>query len=156
MKKQKAIQILQEQSEKLKPLDMFEAHNWTIETRTYLSSFFGKESYQSEHFRMHLLDIKTENKKIKVISFLNDCVNIISNNGLYKPPTENWFSKLPNSIINLGLPALCFVSFGLGIVFTTNNNYELRNENINLKDKLLLISSDTITNQHKNLSNKPK
>jgi hypothetical protein len=156
MKKQKAIRILTEQSEKLKPLEILTTHNWTVETQTYLSEFFGKQSYQSEHFRMNLTDIRSERKKEQIISFLNDCSNIISNKGLYKSPTENWFSKLPDWIINLGLPALCFISFGTGILFTNNNNLELRNENKKLKEQLLLISSDSITNQQENLSNKPK
>jgi hypothetical protein len=101
-------------------------------------------------------NISSENKREEIINFLNDCVNIISNKGIYKTPTENWFSKLPNWIINLGLPALCFISFGIGVLFTNNNNYELRVENKKLKEKLLLISSDRITNQNKNLSNNPK
>jgi hypothetical protein len=156
MKNKKAISILIEQSEKLKRLELFTTHNWTVETRTYLTEFFGKESYQSEHFRMNLTDIKSEQKKDQIISFLSDCINIISNKGLYKQPTENWFSKLPDWTINLGLPALCFISFGVGILFTNNNNSELRKENSTLKEKLLLISSDTITNNYKNLSNKQK
>ena len=142
MKNKKAISILTEQSEKLKKLELFTTHNWTVETRTYISEFFGKESYQAEHFRMNLTDIKSEQKKEQIISFLNDCINIISNKGLYKPPTENWFSKLPDWTINLGLPALCFISFGVGILFTNNNNSELRKENTELKNKLLLISSN--------------
>ncbi|WP_370479834.1 hypothetical protein [Tamlana flava] len=156
MKTQKAIKILNEQSEKLKKLELFTTHNWTVETRTYLTEFFGKESYQAEHFRMNLTDIKSDQKKEQIIDFLNDCVNIISNKGLYKPPTENWFSKLPNWAINLGLPALCFISFSVGILFTNNNNSELRKENSELKEQLLLISSDTIPNNHKDLSDKPK
>jgi hypothetical protein len=156
MKKQKAIRILKEQSEKLKPLEILNTQNWTVETQTYLSEFFGKQSYQSEHFRMNLTDIRSERKKEQIISFLNDCSNIISNKGLYKSPTENWFSKLPDWIINLGLPALCFISFGTGILFTNNNNLELRNENKKLKEQLLLISSDSITNQQEKMSNKPK
>jgi hypothetical protein len=145
MKRKKAISILIEQSEKLKHLEVFTTHNWTIETRTYLAEFFGKESYQSEHFRMNLMDIKSEQKKEQIISFLSDCVNIISNKGLYKPETENWFSKLDDWTINLGLPALCFISFGIGILFTNNNNSELRNENSILKEKLLLVSSSKIS-----------
>ena len=150
MKTKKAINILNEQSEKLKPIELFKTQNWVIETSTYLSLFFGKESYQSEYFRLNC-DIKSERKKKYLISFLNDCVNIISNNGLYKKPTENWFSKLPDWTINLGLPAVCFISFTLGVLFTNNNNSELRTENSSLKKQLLLKSSDSISNQHKNL-----
>jgi hypothetical protein len=155
MNKVKAIKILKEQSEKLKKIEIYKTQNWIVETRTYLTLFFGKTSYQSEHFRMNC-NISSENKREEIINFLNDCVNIISNKGIYKTPTENWFSKLPNWIINLGLPALCFISFGIGVLFTNNNNYELRVENKKLKEKLLLISSDRITNQNKNLSNNPK
>ncbi|TXD63731.1 hypothetical protein [Polaribacter glomeratus] len=156
MKKEKAIKILTQQSEKLKNIDLSDIRNWDVETKTYLSDFFGKESHQYNHFRMNLTDPRISVQKEKIILFLNDCCNIISNIGLYKPLTENWFSKLPNWIINLGLPALCFISFGTGILFTNNNNYELRKENSELKEKLSLISSDTITNNHKNLSNNPK
>jgi len=156
MKTQKAIKILNEQSEKLKKLELFTTHNWTVETRTYLTEFFGKDSYQSEHFRMNMMDIKSDQKKEQIIDFLNDCVNIISNRGLYKPPTENWFSKLPNWLFSLGLTAL----FGLGIVIgnVTNDkqNFELRQENKELKNKLLSIPTDSISNQDKDLSNKPK
>jgi hypothetical protein len=155
MKKKKAILILNQQSDKLKKLELFTTHNWTVETRTYLTEFFGKESYQTEHFRMNLTDIKSDQKKEQVIDFLNNCANIISNKGLHKPSTENWFSKLPNWLFSLGLTAL----FGLGIVIgnVTNDkqNFELRQENKELKNKLLSIPADSITNK-KDLSNKPK
>ena len=156
MNNKKAIVILNEQSKKLNQLELFTTYNWTVETQTYLDYFFGRNSYQSEHFRISLTDIKSVQKKEQIISFLNDCINIITNKGIYKPPTENWFSKLPDWAINLGLPALCFISFGVGILFTNNNNSELRKENLTLKKNLLLKSSDTKTDAHKNLSIKVK
>jgi hypothetical protein len=106
--------------------------------------------------RSRYLD-KTEYEKLKNIKgFLNDCISVISNIGVYKKPINNWFYQLPNWVITLSLTALCFVSFGIGILFTTNNNSELRNENSKLKEKLINIPSDTISDNHKNLKNKPK
>jgi hypothetical protein len=158
MNKKKATLILKNQIDKLESKENLN-HRWTIETRTYLSTFFGQESEQYKHldnfhWQPGVAD-DPERFKPHIVSFINDCISTINNIGLKKDPVDNWFSKLPNWAINLGLPALCFISFSVGILFTNNNNSELRKENSELKEQLLLISSDTITNKHKNLSDKP-
>lgn len=159
MRKDKAIKILKTQSEKLNDVNNLD-NLWSIETRTYIEKFFGQDSEQLKYVKEFKWRPSVSSEPVlyrpTMVKFLNNCIETISNIGVYKPPTENWFSKLPNWSINLGLPALCFVSFGIGVLFTTNNNYELRKENSELKEKLSFISSDTITNQHKNLSDKPK
>jgi|AntRauTorckE5430_2_1112549.scaffolds.fasta_scaffold00968_5 hypothetical protein len=162
MKKNKAILIIQNQIDKSSDEDN-RNESWLIETKTYIFEFFGNNSEQSNFLksftwiqRSRYLD-KTEYEKLKNIKgFLNDCISVISNIGVYKKPINNWFYQLPNWVITLSLTALCFVSFGIGILFTTNNNSELRNENSKLKEKLINIPSDTISDNHKNLKNKPK
>jgi len=157
MKTKKAINILKNQIDKLMDLSLDDNNNsWVVQTSTYIELFFDKDSYQISYFKEKSGYLFKESARKELNAFLNDCIEVISNKGLYKPPTENWFSKLPNWAINLGLPALCFISFSIGVLFTNNNNSELRKENSELKEKLLLISTDTITNQHKNLSDKPK
>lgn len=156
MKVKKAISILTEQSEKLKQLELFTTHNWTVETQTYLSEFFGKGSYQSEHFRMNLTDIKSNEKKEKIISFLNDCINIISNKGLYKSPKSNFLSTIPDWLLSLIIPALVVLGTLLGKYLSDVQNIELKRENKILLNKLSVSPTDSITNKDKDLSNKPK
>tara|TARA_R110002049_G_scaffold308704_1_gene513536 strand:- start:870 stop:1352 length:483 start_codon:yes stop_codon:yes gene_type:complete len=160
MNKKKAISIIQNQINKLESSKDNRTYSWIIETRTYIESFFGEKSHQSDYFKYYSWsnspNFNPDEQEKNTIHYLKDCINTINNLGLYKAPVENWFSKLPNWAINLGLPALCLISFSLGILFTNNDNKELRSENKKLKNELLLISSDTITNQHKNLSNNPK
>ncbi|WP_440067372.1 hypothetical protein [Tenacibaculum discolor] len=152
MKKAKAISILQKQIDKLE----FEENlnnRWTIETRTYLSTFFGDESEQHKHlenFRWKpSFGSDPREYKHHISSFLKDCINTINNIGIKKDPVDNWFAKLPDWAINLGLPALCFISFGIGVVFTNNNNSELRKENLELKKRIKLVSSDSISKRVK-------
>lgn len=155
MTKNKAISVLKNQIEKLNKLPFENTSNWITQTSTYIDLFFGIDSHQHSYFHYYG-EIKSEQKKKQLEDFLTDCIEIISINGLHKKPIDNWFSKLPNWAINLGLPALCFVSFGIGILFTNNNNYNLRKENSELKEQLLLISSDTIIYNDKNMRDKSK
>jgi hypothetical protein len=151
MNKKKAISIIENQITKLESSKSNRTYSWVIETRTYIEQFFGKESHQSNYFNYYSWSpspgINLDEQEKKTINYLKDCINTIENIGIYKPPIENWFSKLPNWLINLGLPALCFISFSVGILFTNNNNSELRIENKKLKEKLLFKSSDTIINK---------
>ncbi|MCG8786471.1 hypothetical protein G1K52_11940 [Tenacibaculum finnmarkense] len=165
MKTKKAIETIEFQIRKIDNLSTSNLDSWKIQTETFLHSFLKKKEYTHKIKNFYLSDVnasvfdrtpKSENElKTEMKDFLNDCLFTLSTLGIKKEPIENWFSKLPNWLINLGLPALCFVSFGLGILFTNNNNYELKKENSKLK-KSLLKPSDTITNQHKYLSSKPK
>lgn len=167
MRNKKAISILKNQLKKIenpeKRTDAF-----LMETRTYIKTFFSEKSEQYFfilNFKWYSADssfyIKGEEKEPEkryndIKEFLKKSIDTIENIGIKKEPVNNWFSRLPDWTINLGLPTLCFISFSFGILFTTNNNSELRKENKELKEKLLLISSDTIPNNHKNLSNRPK
>lgn len=167
MRNKKAISILENQLKKIENPEL-RTETFLMETRTYIKTFFSEDSEQYNfiaNFKWHKFnssytfkgeELQPEKKYNELKEFLNKSIDTIKNIGIKKEPVENWFSKLPDWVINLGLPSLCFISFGFGILFTTNNNAELRRENKKLKEKLLLISSDTIPNNHKNLSNSPK
>ena len=150
MRKDKAIKILEVQLKKLRDINNLD-NLWSIETRTYIEKFFGQDSEQLKYVKDFKWRPSVASDPISyrptMEKFLNNCIETIQNIGLYKAHSENWFSKLPNWIINLGLPALCFVSFGVGVLFTTNNNYELRKENSELKEKLSLISLKIVANK---------
>lgn len=141
MKKNKAIEILKGQRDKLNMTDEKRSQSILDETKTYIDLFFGSESYQSYYFRSfswyntpHTSD--RNELEIEYLNYLNSCIETIKNIGVNKKPTENWFSRLPNWSINLGLTALCFATFGLGALF---NNHELKLENSKLiKDNSIL------------------
>ena len=156
MKKKEAIGVLKNQMDKLKNVSLDENINWRTQTLTYIELFLGKDSNEAIHFKDRSGYLFKENIRTELNLFLNNCIETIIAKGVYKERQDNWFSKLPNWAINLGLPALCFVSFGIGVLFTTNNNFKLRKENSELKEQLLLISSDSLPHQNKNLRNKPK
>lgn len=153
MRKNKAVSSLRKQ---IKKLDNKENMNefWCIETRTYINSYFGENSEQFDQIKDFHWNDKNINDTTKgiIYKYLESCIETIIVLGIKKEHYENWFSKLPNWGINLGLPAICFISFGLGILFTNNNNTELKNENKTLKERLSSISTDSISNQHKYLS----
>lgn len=159
MKTKKAVNIIHNQIIKLDNKENHN-HNWILETRTYLKNIFGEDSPQEKSlhyfsFEYSPNDIPLNEKIVNQKQFLNNCINTVKNIGVYKPKKENWFSELPNWSINLGLPALCFLAFSAGVLFTNNNNSDLRKKNKRLNERLLLVPADTITNQHKNLSNSP-
>jgi len=165
MKNKTAINIIKRQIVKLSKTSGEDLYLWQNQTCTYILSFFNDNSYEYSYIKNYTFfeaaqrgrnsEPKSLDKIRKELNlFLNNCIETINDLGLYKPPVDNWFSKLPNWLINLGLPTLCFISFSFGILFTNNNNRELINENKKLNNKLLLISSDSISNKYKGLSNK--
>ena len=156
MRKGKAINILTEQSDKLKNIDLSDTRNWAAETKNYLSYFFGKESHQYIHFKNNLTDSRVAFKKDKVISFLNDCCNIISNIGLYKPPTENWFSKLPDWSIIPIITSLIFIGSVLGRYQKDIAFIRMEKRIETLKDSIIIISTNKISYKVKKHTDKPK
>lgn len=149
MKKEKAIKILQEQSEKLKPLEILTTHNWTVETQTYLSDFFGKQSHQSEHFRRNLTDIRSERKKEQIISFLNDCSNIISNKGLYSPPKQNILNRIPDWSIIPIISGIFFIGSLFGRYQKDIAFIRMEKRIEILKDSISTISTNKISDKIK-------
>lgn len=87
MKKRKAISILQNQIDKLDVKENLN-HQWTIETRTYLTKFFGQDSEQLNYLKnFHWtpnVASNPEDFKPAIKSFLKDCINTINNIGLKK------------------------------------------------------------------------
>ncbi len=104
-----------------------------METRVYIKAFFSEKSEQYDfinNFKWYKFNSsytykdessEPEKKYDELKEFLNKSIDIIYNIGIKKEPVDNWFSKLPDWAINLGLPTMCFISFGFGILFTTNN-----------------------------------
>lgn len=140
MKKEKAIKILENHIKKLNSTDEKRTQSFLDETKTYIDLFFGENSYQSSYFNQlfwsYEIGESRDNQEAKIINYIKDCIITIRNIGVYKQPVENWFSKLPDYVINLGLPTICCISFSFGVLFTNNNNLELKKEIKQLKEQL--------------------
>lgn len=167
MRNKEAISVLRKQLNKIENpenrTDLF-----LMETKTYIGIFFSDKSDQysfisnfkwfepNSFFYSDDDDKEPEKRYLKIKKFLENSIATIENMGIKKEPVvDNWFSRLPNWAINLGLPALCFISFSMGILFTNNNNSELRMENKKLKEEKLIRISDTINVSYKNTINVP-
>jgi hypothetical protein len=156
MRKKKAILILNQQSNKLKQLELFTTHNWTVETQAYLSEFFGKSSHESEHFRMNLTDIKSEQKKEKIIDFLNNCVNVISNKGLYKLPKQNILNRIPDWSIIPIITGLFFIGGVFGRYQKDISFIRMEKRIEILRDSIFTISTNNISDKVKPHTNNQK
>lgn len=127
MNKSKAIKILKKQIVKLESADEY-ISSWIIQTNSYLEMIFGLKSKQSNFFRNGFFDIQiwdkadatdddiddefkriTLNKKSIAVNFLNECIDLIDDIGVYKPePKGNYISRLSDNMI----------TFWLGIIFS--------------------------------------
>ena len=132
MNKKKAIKILGQQKEKIKNYSKLRNIQWNIETASYVKDFLGKESPEFKwisQFKWSVTYVsidgetpkyvktKIENKPKEAIQFLENCINIIENKGIYKEKKENWFSGLNNWKI-VGI-LFAFIVFGFGIGYWT-------------------------------------
>lgn len=161
MKKQKAINIIQNQINKLDN-DKFYAESWLIETRHYLNSFFGENSQQERYFKdftfgiMYPGDVSKKEKIDRSKIFLKDCINTIQNVGLKKEPSSNFLSKIPSWLLTLILTGLFALAIMLGQILSDRQNLELKQENKELKEILSYKSTDSIANKIKDKGNQKK
>lgn len=119
MTNKKAASILNKQIVKLEQ-ENFHYPIWDIQTKTYLSEFFGNKSGQHSFFHNHYWNIDSihtngvtiEAKKYIASSFLNDCIDTINDIGiLKKEPKGNFLTRLPDKwavSIVLGLIGFAF------------------------------------------------
>ena len=153
MTKKEAIKILKKQIDKVDELNHLNIDSWKIQTATYLEKFFNNKKYSDKITNFYLTDFNTEiqglpNKstndlKSEMKDFLFDCIETISNIDLYKEPIENWFSRLPNWIINLGLPALCLIAYTLGSQLSNNNHIKTEKPNtVVIHDSINKVNRD--------------
>ena len=104
MNTEKAQGILRKQIVKLDQ-ENFNPTIWSIQTRKYLSVFFGSESEEYLFLHIHFWNVGSkasgdstiESKKINASNFLNNCIDTIGDLGLYKPETTgNFITRMPD------------------------------------------------------------
>ncbi|WP_335977735.1 hypothetical protein [Gaetbulibacter jejuensis] len=154
MNKSKAIDILKNQINKLDVLKPYNTNNWITQTSTYLDTFFGANSHQHSYFKY--LDIKSEGKKKEVSNFLQDCIEIISNKGLHKPPKQYLLSRIPDWSIIPIVSGLLIIGSAFGRYQKDISFIRMENELKTLKDSISTISSNYKTNNTKKINDNPK
>ena len=165
MKLKKAIQILEEQKQKILKPENINSQEWIVETASYVKDFFGFESTEYSwiaQFKWHV-DPKTsvfgtddeiieiiDNKPKKAVKFLDNCKQTLKNKGLFKEPKNNLLSDKSNAALIGTIFTISSIVFGIGFYFgTEKTNKELirtENELVKLKDSLSLIKTFDSTN----------
>ena len=157
MRKKKAIKILEIQKQKILSPDHPNNQEWIFETASYIKDFFGINSTEYAwiaQFKWHVKTLNTDfasNEEIKemlgqkpkkVVSFLDNCKQILEDKGLFKEPKNNLLSDKNNAALIGTIFAISSVVFGIGFYFGTEktNNELIRTENelIKLQDSLAL------------------
>ena len=158
MKKNKAIKILQGQINKLQKDDNLNTR-WVIETKSYLSKFFGKDSEQYEGFKNFkfkpYVGSDPKEKKSGVESFLNDCINTIKNIGLIKEQKVNILNRIPDWSIIPIVTLLLLLGMSYGRYQKDVAYIRLETKLEKLQDSLSRIPSNKIPNKSKEIDDNP-
>ena len=156
MKTQKAIKILNEQTDKLMSLKLDDNNqSWVVQTSTYIEMFFGKESSQLSYFIDKSNYLFKETARTELNTFLNDCIEVISNKGLYKPPKQNVLSRIPDWSIIPIITGLLFIGGVFGRYQKDIAFIRMEKRIETLKDSISIISTNNISEKVKNNANNP-
>jgi hypothetical protein len=156
MNNKKAIEILQKQKLKLDNPNILKDETWVFQTASYIKDFFGENSseytfiskfefkayytnYGSEQDAVRELNAKTPKAK----KYLENCIETISNKGLYKQPKTNFLNRISETalwtIISISFTGLIYVGFFFGNLYSDKQNIELKTENEKLKDSISIF-----------------
>jgi len=139
MKLKKAIEILEEQKQKILNPKYPNNQEWVVETTSYIKDFFGFDSVEYSRiaqfkFSVVTLNIETDenvdrllNQKVKdIVLFLDNCKRTLEVKGLYKNQKANIVSDKTNFELISIIIAISITVFGIGYYFgTEKTNTEL-------------------------------
>jgi len=173
MKLKKAIQILEEQKQKVLSPDHPNNDEWIIETASYIKDFFGFNSTEYSRIAQFKWGVFTTTntsaedlnqeiayKKKNIILFLDNCKRTLRNKGLFKEQKNNLLSDKSNAALIGTIFTISTIVFGIGFYFGTEktNNELIRTEDelVKLKDSLSSIktfdSANGMTNDKKEVT----
>lgn len=157
MNKKNAIKILEVQKSKLENNSIYKDETWVFQTASYIKDFFGENSTEYSFISQFNFMVKVLNttsndetlrllneKKEKVATFIDNCIETIRNKGILKEEKVNFLNRLGNgplvAIIVFIVPSL----IGLGFYFGTE---KINQDNIVLKEinKKTIASFDSLT-----------
>lgn len=170
MNSKKAIEILKKQIQKLDDSTFFKDENWVFQTASYIKDFFGENSTEYAfiskfEFKAYYTNYGNENDAIRELNsktpkakkYLENCIETISNKGLYKHPKTNFLNRISDSalwsIITFLLPIVFFSGYYFGNLYSNTQNVELKIENKTLKDSISILKnhSQPISNNNSNI-----
>jgi hypothetical protein len=129
MNKKKAIRIINEQKEKIRNNPELRNTQWNFQTASYIKDIFGKDSTEYSwisQFKWTVTYVSVNDetpsyvkseiasKPKKAIQFLDNCLDVIENKGVFKEKKENWFSGKKNWQIISVLIGVGLFGFGIG------------------------------------------
>ena len=147
MKNEQTIALLRREQESLKTVNSATCSVWKTHMKSYIKTFFGEHSPQFKYisdyqFWYNYNQPEAETKaNIPIMSlFVETCIDTITNIGLYKPPKQNFLSRISDgllaAIIGIAVPALFIGGTLWGKYLSDVQNIELKQENKQLMDKL--------------------
>lgn len=145
MTKEKAIQILTRQRDKLDDPKVPNDDAWIFQTADYIRQFFGDNSQQFSYISQFkfgvwyktsdssdVIKARLDQNLREVKQFLDNCIEAINDTGLYKPPTTNFLNKLSDTALWTIIPFVVTVTFSAGLLvgkyFSDTQNIELKQE----------------------------
>ena len=144
-----AVKILKTQIIKLEDFEYLKNLTWRTQTAEYVKHFFGAKSNQYSLINNFTFydsydnlsrDQQIKKSAVKAKHFLNDCIQVIENVGLYKEPKTNFLSSLNNYAILGALGAVLASAFTAGITYEKQaadiKNFELKQTLIKKDDTL--------------------
>ncbi len=173
MNMNKAIEILQKQKLKLDDQNILKDETWVFQTASYIKDFFGENSteysfiskfefkvyftnYQSEQAAVIELNSKTPKAK----KYLENCIETISNKGLYKHPKTNFLTRISETalwtMISVSFVGLLTVGSLFGNWYSNTQNVELKLYNKKLEDSISTIYKNTNKYTNKKTENTRK
>ncbi len=140
MTPQKAIQILERQRDKVDDASIPNDEVLVFQTAEYIKTFFGETSEQYNFISRYsfwvkytsmddMVDVRRwmKERPLQFKRFLNDCIEFINDNGLYKLPKKNFLANINNGVL---IPLVLFI---LPIIFFSG---KMVGENVKNKEEL--------------------
>lgn len=157
MTKEKAIEILKRQRDKLDIEKHTNDEAWIFQTAEYIRQFFGENSTQFSfisQFKWHVLRSPWDSNELvkhwldqkpkEAKQFLDNCIESLNDTGLYQPPKTNFFQGYSNIKIIAAFVPVVTVAISIGLFFGQN---KLDRDKLNLieQNKVLVDSLSLFT-----------
>ena len=151
MTKEKAIEILNGQIVKLKKITGNDCNIWKTQTASYIKLFFDENSPEFSFITKYTFYFSDRSGTYDprdqiqpLTTFIEDCIETITNRGLYKPPKKNFLYTVDNrwlaAIVVAGLTGMYFLGHSIGKTEADIQNIELRQEVKELKKSATTVS----------------
>lgn len=145
--KQKVINIFKKHHSKLNKVDIYQ---WLRYAADLTDRYIGPETQLGGAWE-NLLRYESSNLSQRSSSLLEQCIESIEDNGLYKPPKSNFLMTLTNGELSTLISTVLIASIGgawfLGISYNQFRIDNLNQENVKLEVKLKKAESVLLTAQ---------